>query len=180
MTQRFRAIPTKFKDAMLIEPTVHEDFRGFFKETFRANEYAELGIAEPFVQENVSWSTRHVLRGLHYDFNVAKLVQVVYGRTYHVIVDMREESETFRQWQAFILSHRNHRQVFVPKGFANGFLVLSDQAFVHYKQSAYFNPQTAQNLAWNDPEVRVEWPVDKPILSAQDGGDLKVWERRGR
>lgn len=175
MGSRFNVIKTKFDDAILIEPAVHEDFRGYFKETFRKNEYAEIGITEDFVQDNISWSTKNVIRGLHYDFNVAKLVQVIHGRTYHVIVDMREGSPTFKQWQSFILSHRNHRQVYVPKGFANGFLVLSDQAWVHYKQGTYFNPATALVLPWNDASVGVKWPIKQPVLSEQDGGDLSFF-----
>lgn len=160
---------------MLIQPMVFEDFRGYFKETFRKNQYAELGIEEEFVQDNISWSRKDVIRGLHYDYRVAKLVQVVCGRTYHVIVDMREDSPTYKQWQAFILSHENHRQIFVPKGFANGFLVLSDLAWVHYKQSDYFDPKSSHVLSWDDPEIGVKWPVQAPVLSEQDGGTTSFW-----
>lgn len=158
---------------MLIRPLVFEDFRGFFKETFRKNEFEKFGINSEFIQDNVSWSYRNVLRGMHYDFSVAKLVQVIHGRIYHVIVDMRENSETYKQWQSFILSSENHHQIYAPKGFANGFLVLSDQVWVHYKQDNYFNPKTSEILKWNDPSVNIKWPCSNPILSEQDGGNLK-------
>jgi dTDP-4-dehydrorhamnose 3,5-epimerase len=164
-----RTIKTKFDGPLLIEPVVHEDFRGYFKETFRRNIYKELGIDTDFVQDNISWSYRNVLRGMHYDHEVAKLVQVVKGRTYHVIVDMREDSSTYKQWQSFILSDTNHRQIFVPKGFANGFLVLSNVAFVSYKQGTYWSAEGDHTLLWNDPTVGIKWPIANPILSEKDG-----------
>lgn len=174
MSQRFQRIATKFDTACLIVPTLFEDYRGYFKECYRKNDFAALGIHDEFVQDNLSWSTRHVLRGMHYDFEVAKLVQVVHGRTYHVIVDLRAGSPTFKQWQSFILSEHNHRLIYVPKGFANGFLVLSDAALVSYKQSNYWNKETSHTLLWNDPSVNIGWPVKHPLLSEQDGGDLRV------
>ncbi|MBN2230609.1 MAG: dTDP-4-dehydrorhamnose 3,5-epimerase [Candidatus Thorarchaeota archaeon] len=167
--QGVRIIKTKFKEAVLIEPVVHDDYRGYFKETFRKNLYHELGIDTEFVQDNVSWSYRNVIRGMHFDFNVAKLVQVVQGRTYHVIADMRESSETYKEWQSFILSDSNHRQLFVPAGFANGFLVLSDTALVHYKQGTYWNSETDQGFPWDDPSIGIKWPIENPILSEKDG-----------
>ena len=172
LTERFRKIPTKFKEAFLIKPLVFEDYRGYFKETFRKNIFLDLGIDVDFVQDNVSWSYKNVLRGMHYDYNVAKLVQVIHGRTYHVIVDMNENSPTYKEWQSFTLSSDNHLQIFVPKGFANGFLVLSDQVWVYYKQSDYYNPATSRVLKWNDPSVNIKWPIQNPILSEQDGGNL--------
>ncbi len=164
-----RTVKTKFKEAVLIEPVVHEDYRGYFKETYKKNVYQELGIQTDFVQDNISLSYKNVLRGMHYDFNVAKLVQVVKGRTYHVIADMREDSPTFKQWQSFILSDSNHRQLFVPAGFANGFLVLSDIALVQYKQGTYWSAETDQGFLWNDPLVGIRWPIKDPILSEKDG-----------
>lgn len=164
-----RTNKTKFDGPLIIEPVVHEDFRGYFKETFRRNIYEELGIDTDFVQDNISWSYRNVLRGMHYDYEVAKLVQVVKGRTYHVIVDMREDSSTYKQWQSFILSDSNHHQIYVPKGFANGFLVLSEFAFVHYKQGTYWTASGDHTLLWNDPTVGIKWPIANPILSEKDG-----------
>ncbi|MFW9994126.1 MAG: dTDP-4-dehydrorhamnose 3,5-epimerase [Candidatus Odinarchaeota archaeon] len=168
MELRFKKIPTKFKEVCIIEPRVFEDYRGSFKETFRKNEFVELGIDVEFVQEDIAWSYKNVLRGMHYDYSMDQLVQVVYGRTYHVIVDMNENSPTYKQWQHFILSSDNHRQLFIPKGFANGYLVLSDQVWLHYKQSAYYNPATGKGLKWNDPSVGIKWPIPNPVLSDQD------------
>ena len=167
--ERFLKIPTKFKEAFLIKSMVFEDYRGYLKETFRKNEFFNLGITVEFIQDNISWSYKNVLRGMHYDYSVDKLVQVINGRTYHVIVDMNANSSTYKDWQAFIMSSDNHLQIFVPKGFANGFLVLSDHVWVHYKQSAYYNPATSQILKWNDPSVNIKWPTNNPILSDQDG-----------
>jgi dTDP-4-dehydrorhamnose 3,5-epimerase len=163
-----KAVQAALKDALIIVPEAHEDYRGFFMESFRASDYAAAGITTEFVQENLSHSTRGVLRGLHYDPNVAKLLQVVYGRTYHVIADMRPESPTYCQWQSFILSHENHKQVYVPPGCANGFYVLSEVVYVHYKQGTYFNPATERQVRWNDPVLGVKWPVEAPLLSEKD------------
>jgi dTDP-4-dehydrorhamnose 3,5-epimerase len=168
MTNRFRKVPTKFDSAFLIEPKVYEDFRGFFKETFRKNEFLDLGINVDFVQDNIAYSTKGVLRGMHYDHAVSKLVQVISGRTYHVIVDLRDGSPSFKKWQAFMLSGTNHKQIFVPAGFANGYFVLSDDAWVSYKQGTYFTDEGARVLKWNDPSVGIKWPFDNPILSEQD------------
>lgn len=159
---------SKIPGALVLVPTVHHDHRGFFKETFRAEEYRQLGIDVDFVQDNISFSTRGVLRGLHYDVNVSKLVQVVFGRTYHVIADMRPASPAYLQWEAFEFSHDAHKEVFVPAGVANGFVVLSDIAYVHYKQGTYWNPASDRTVRWDDPILGVTWPIDAPVLSAKD------------
>jgi dTDP-4-dehydrorhamnose 3,5-epimerase len=160
-------LPTTLKDALRIVLKAHSDHRGYFKEVFRAEDYTAISSA-PFVQENISRSERNVLRGLHYDPPMAKLVQVVYGRTYHVIVDLRPGSPTYLKWEAFDLSGDTHMQLFVPGGFANGFYVVSDVAYVHYKQTTYYNPRSERILRWNDPIVGVRWPVDNPNLSERD------------
>lgn len=160
-------VPTTLKDALLIKLKAHGDHRGFFKEVFRANEYDTVTRA-PFVQENISYSLRNVLRGLHYDPPMAKLVQVISGRTFHVIVDLRPDSPTYLKWQSFDLSADIHTQLFVPGGFANGFYVVSDGAYVHYKQTSYYNPATERILRWNDPVVGVKWPTETPTLSERD------------
>jgi dTDP-4-dehydrorhamnose 3,5-epimerase len=160
--------PTRIVGALIVIPDVYPDPRGSFKETFRVSEYAKGGITAAFVQDNVSRSTKGVLRGLHYDVNVTKLVQVICGETYHVIADMRQDSPTYLHWQAFTLSDEGHQQVFVPPGVANGFYVLSDVAFVHYKQGTYYNPATDRCVRWNDPALNVAWPGDVPILSDKD------------
>lgn len=163
-----RRIETELKDAFIIVPDVYKDHRGFFKEIFREEEYRKLGIETRLVQDSVSFSTKGVLRGLHYDFSVTKLVQVVYGQTYHVIADLRPESPTYRRWQAFTLSHENHWELLVPAGFGNGFYVMSDVALVLYKQGTYFNPATERLLRWNDPAIGIRWPTDDPIMSEKD------------
>ena len=160
--------PTTLKDALVITPTAHHDHRGFFKEIFRAEEYAANVTPARFVQENISCSRANVLRGLHYDPAMAKLVQVLHGRTYHVIVDLRRESPTYLKWEAFDLSGENHKQIFVPAGFANGFYVVSDLAYVHYKQTSYWDASAERILRWNDPAVGVKWPTDTPLLSDRD------------
>lgn len=154
---------------MLIEPDVFPDERGYFKETYSQQRYAQAGIAETFVQDNVSISRRGVLRGLHYDPRMAKLVQCLHGEIFDVVVDMRETSPTYLQWDAFTLSGENHRQLYVPAGFAHGFYVLSDIAIVSYKQSALYDPQYERAVRWNDPRIGVEWPAaGTPVLSAKD------------
>ena len=161
-------VPTTLKDALIINLTAYGDHRGFFKEVFREKDYAERVTRSPFVQENISCSPRNVLRGLHYDPPMEKLVQVVHGRTYHVIVDLRPESPTYLKWEKFDLSGDRHIQIYVPSGFANGFYVVSDFAYVHYKQTTYYSPETEKILRWNDPAVGVRWPTDTPILSDRD------------
>lgn len=163
-----KVIETSLQDARIFIAEAHEDHRGWFKETYRTSVWADAGITVPFVQDNISRSTKGVLRGLHYDFNVTKLITVIHGRTFHVIADMRPESPTYLKWQSFILSHENHKIVYVPAGFANGFYTLSDEAFVHYKQGTYFNPATERQVRWNDPILKVQWPDAAPILSDKD------------
>lgn len=161
-------VPTTLKDALVINLKAYRDHRGFFKETFRAHDFAARVSAIPFVQENISCSVRNALRGLHYDPAMAKLVQVVYGRTYHVIVDLRPDSPTFLKWESFDLSGDHHRLIYVPAMFANGFYTMSESAYVHYKQTSYYNPATERILRWNDPTVGVSWPTEAPDLSDRD------------
>ncbi|HXM18644.1 MAG TPA: dTDP-4-dehydrorhamnose 3,5-epimerase [Candidatus Tumulicola sp.] len=161
--------PTKFADAHLFVPDVFSDARGYFKETYARRKYEELGIADEWVQDAVSRSRKNVLRGMHYDMRMAKLAQVLVGRAYDVIVDVREGSPTYKQWQGFDLSGDNHMQVYVPKGFAHGFLALSDEVIFHYKMSAHFDPQHERVLSWKDPSVGIEWPIEgEPLLSPKD------------
>jgi len=156
----------------LIEPVVFGDQRGFFQETFNAARYAELGIAGPFVQDNHSRSRRGVLRGLHYQLvqPQAKLVSVVRGEVFDVAVDVRKGSSTFGQWVGDILSDTNHRQLYVPPGFAHGFCVLSDEVDFVYKCSDYYHPESERSILWNDPELNIDWPLseDEVSLSAKD------------
>jgi dTDP-4-dehydrorhamnose 3,5-epimerase len=152
---------TTLADALLLQPSVFPDERGFFCETFRAGELAAMGITESFVQDNHSRSTRGVLRGLHFAIGEgsSKLVRCGRGRIWDVIVDLRADSPTYRRWEGFELSDEDMRVLYVPVGFGHGFCVLSDVADVLYKQSAYYDTAVERGIAWNDPDVAVEWPL---------------------
>ncbi len=153
-------LETALADAKLIVPTVHGDARGFFCEFYRRDRFQELGIDTEFVQGNHSRSSRGVLRGLHLQIGagVAKLVCCARGEILDVIVDVRAGSPTYRSWQAFTLDDRSHHQLFVPVGFAHGFCTLSDLADVVYLQSGYYEPQLERTIAYDDPELAIEWP----------------------
>jgi dTDP-4-dehydrorhamnose 3,5-epimerase len=167
-----KAIPTKLDGVFILEPKVFGDTRGFFMESYNAKNTREaLGITEDFVQDNHSRSTKDVLRGLHYQMvrPQGKLVRVVKGRVFDVAVDMRKSSPTFGQWAGCELTEDNHRQFWIPAGFAHGFVVLSDSADFLYKTTDYYAPEHERCLIWNDPTVGIEWPIDyEPSLSAKD------------
>lgn len=165
---RFRRLPTEIAEVALIEPTIHGDDRGFFVETFRANEMAELGIGPEFVQENHSRSDAGVLRGIHVQPGQAKLVRCARGRVFDVAVDLRPGSPTYRRWEGYELDDVDHRQLLIPAGFGHGFCVLSDTADVIYRVSSYYDPEVEWGVAWDDPEIAVDWPVREPILSERD------------
>ena len=164
-------VQTKLHDCVIIEPKVFGDERGFFLETFQAERYLELAkIRLPFVQDNHSRSSRGVLRGLHFQKTKpqGKLVRVVRGKVYDVAVDMRKDSLTFGQWESVILSEDNKTQLWVPPGFAHGFVVLSDTADFEYKCTDYYDSSDEGSILWNDPELNIPWPIDNPILSDKD------------
>lgn len=164
-------IETLFLEGVLvIEPQVFGDARGFFQETYQQRRYTEAGIDAIFVQDNVSLSTAGILRGLHFQYPAgqAKLVYVLSGSVYDVVVDIRAGSPTFGRWVGTELSADNHRQVFVPAGFAHGFCVLSDRALFAYKCSDYYNPAAEGGIAWNDPALAIDWPVERPLVSEKD------------
>jgi len=165
-----RRLETQLDGVVLIEPEVHGDERGFLVETFRDNGWRELGVEVEFVQENHSRSGRGILRGLHFQTRPgqAKLVRCLRGLIWDVAVDLRRDSPTHRRWEGYELDDARHRQLFVPAGFGHGFCVLSDQADVAYKLSSYYDPTTEAGIAWDDPDVRVEWPISEPILSERD------------
>ncbi|HEY8297001.1 MAG TPA: dTDP-4-dehydrorhamnose 3,5-epimerase [Candidatus Baltobacteraceae bacterium] len=161
--------PTKFPDVTIVAPVVFADARGLFKEVFSRGEYARIGIASAFVQDNVSLSRKGVLRGLHYDLRMGKLVQCLSGRIFDVFVDMREGSPTRYRWDSIELTGENHLQVYLPPGFAHGFYTLSDEAVVLYKQSATYDPAYERAIGWRDGRIGVTWPLDgEPILSPKD------------
>jgi dTDP-4-dehydrorhamnose 3,5-epimerase len=158
-------------DVILIEVRAFEDERGLFMETYRAADFAAHGIAAPFVQDNYSYSTRGVLRGLHYQKEPAvqaKLVRVVLGQVYDVAVDIRVGSPTYGRWVGEVLSAENRRQLYVPPGFAHGFCVLGDAAGVAYKVTADYAPDLDRGIRWDDPLIGVQWPIADPVLSPKD------------
>jgi dTDP-4-dehydrorhamnose 3,5-epimerase len=159
---------TKLDGVLLVKPDCFEDFRGVYVETYNEKAYNEAGIDVKFVQDDYSWSTKHVLRGLHGDATTWKLVSCPIGKLMLAVVNYDKESPQYRQWETFILSERNCQQVLVPPKFANGHLVLSDRAVFSYKQSTYYSGGTQFTVKWNDPEVGIWWPVKEPILSKRD------------
>jgi dTDP-4-dehydrorhamnose 3,5-epimerase len=163
--------PLQIPDVILITPRVFADERGFFLETYRKNDFSEHGIAVDFVQDNHSFSVKGMLRGLHFQkppMAQDKLVRVVTGEVFDVAVDLRSGSPTFGKWVGAKLSGENKQLLFVPKGFAHGFLTLSDTAHFEYKVSNYYSPENDSGLLWNDPDVGVEWPINNPILNKRD------------
>jgi dTDP-4-dehydrorhamnose 3,5-epimerase len=156
--------------ALLIVPATFADERGYFKETYSAARYAEAGIRETFVQDNVSLSDRDVLRGLHGDLRMAKLVQVLAGSAYDVIADVRPESPTYGRWVGEYLRAGEHRQLYIPAGCLHGFLSLEDGTILSYKQSAAYDPASEFAVAWDDSTLAIDWPLDgrKPRLSPKD------------
>lgn len=165
-------LETTLKDAYLIKPQFFNDERGFFVETYSKQKFADLGIDADFVQDNHSMSvTRGVLRGLHFQkppYAQAKLVRVTRGAVYDVIVDLRKDSPTFGKWEGFELTANNHLMLFVPRGFAHGFCTLEDYTEFQYKCDNLYNKESEGGLPWDDPELKIYWPVQEPILSAKD------------
>lgn len=164
-------VATKLKDCVIIEPEVFRDERGFFLETFQSIKYDDLaGITLPFVQDNYSRSSKGVLRGLHFQKTKpqGKLVRVVRGEVYDVAVDLRKNSNTFCQWESVVLSEHNQKQLWVPPGFAHGFLVLSETADFDYKCTDFYDPSDEGVILWNDQNLDISWPIEKPILSFKD------------
>jgi dTDP-4-dehydrorhamnose 3,5-epimerase len=163
-------LPTKLDGLLLLAPAVYGDDRGFFAETYRESVLADLGVHDTFVQDNHSRSARGVLRGLHFHIGkgTSKLVRCGRGRIWDVAVDLRPDSPTYRRWEGYELSDENMRQLYIPPGFAHGFVVLSEIADVLYKQSAYYSPDVERGIRFDDPDVGVAWP---------DGDDVLVSER---
>jgi dTDP-4-dehydrorhamnose 3,5-epimerase len=177
-----RALAVRLAGLVVIQPSVHGDERGFFCETYRHNWHAELGIPPQmqFVQDNHSHSHRGVVRGMHFHIGdgVAKLVRCARGRIIDVAVDLRRGSPTYAQWEAVELDDESMRELFVPVGFAHGFCVLSDVADVLYKQTAYYDPDVERGIAWDDPDVAIDWPLrpDELIVSERDAAAPRLSE----
>jgi len=161
---------TKLDGVVLVEPQVHGDERGFFVETFSAEAWRGLGVDAEFVQHNHSRSSKGTLRGLHFQTSPgqAKLLRCARGAILDVAVDLRKGSPTYGQWEGHVLDDERHHQLFVPIGFAHGFVVLSDIADVAYLVSSVYDPETEAGIAWDDPDVGVDWQVAEPLLSARD------------
>jgi dTDP-4-dehydrorhamnose 3,5-epimerase len=166
-----KANKTKLNDVLIIEPKVFEDERGFFMESFNHSDFEKLiGRKVQFVQDNHSKSAKGVLRGLHYQVKKpqGKLVRVTQGKVLDVVVDLRSNSSTFRQWQSFELSSENKRQLWIPEGFAHGFLTLTDNVEFLYKTTDYYSPENERSIVWNDPELKIDWQLDSKSLIVSD------------
>ncbi len=166
-----RKIPISLPGVFILEPRVFGDERGFFLESYNERVFADVGIRERFVQDNHSSSRRNVLRGLHYQLKQAqgKLVRVVEGEILDVAVDVRRSSPTFGGWEAVLLSGENKRMLWIPVGFAHGFVVISERAQVLYKATDYYAPEHERTLRWNDPDLKIDWKLQgEPIVSAKD------------
>jgi dTDP-4-dehydrorhamnose 3,5-epimerase len=158
-------------EVILVEAKAFSDERGFFMESFKESVFAENGIKTKFVQDNYSHSIKGVLRGLHYQKDPkaqAKLVMAVTGEIFDIAVDVRQDSPTYGKWVSEILSEQNHKLLYVPKGFAHGFVVLSNEADVVYKVDAEYSPEHERGILWDDPEVGIKWPIEKPIMIRKD------------
>lgn len=169
---KFEFVSTPIVDLIIIEPTVFGDHRGYFMETYHREIFAQNGVSATFVQDNQSSSQKGVLRGLHFQkkYPQGKLVRVISGAVFDVAVDIRTDSDTFGKWFGIVLSAENKKQLFVPPGFAHGFLVLSEKAEFVYKCTDFYHPEDESGIAWNDPDIGIEWPtLDVPyILSEKD------------
>jgi dTDP-4-dehydrorhamnose 3,5-epimerase len=166
-----KTIETGIPGVLVVEPAVFGDERGFFMETWHASRYRSAGLPDRFVQSNLSRSGRGVIRGLHYQFPEpqGKLVSVLEGRVFDVAVDIRTGSPTFRQWAGVELSAQNHRQLYVPEGFAHGFCVLGESALLSYLCTTEYRAEYDAAIAWDDPEIGIRWPVQDGTLSTRDG-----------
>jgi dTDP-4-dehydrorhamnose 3,5-epimerase len=166
-----KRIDTQLEGLFIVEPKVFGDSRGFFLESYNERVLAELGIRERFVQDNHSYSSRNVVRGLHYQIQQpqGKLIRVIVGEILDIVVDVRKSSRTYGKWEAIPLSGENKRMLWIPAGFAHGFRVVSESAHVLYKATDFYAPERERTIAWNDPELKIDWQLDgEPIVSAKD------------
>lgn len=156
---------------VLVQPKIFADARGFFAETFKESEFLEQGIELSFKQDDLTLSNKNVLRGLHYQIGPGaqgQMVQVVKGRVWDVVVDIRANSPTFKKWVGTELNDENHYGLYMPPGFAHGFVVLSAEACLYYKCTAEYNPAIERGIKWDDPELDIKWPISRPIVSEKD------------
>jgi len=179
-----KARPLTIPDIILFEPKVFSDDRGFFFESFNQNDFEKIaGISPTFVQDNHSKSTKGVLRGLHYQLHPkaqGKLIRAIQGEIFDVVVDIRKDSPTFGQWHGEVLSADNKKQLWIPLGFAHGFLTLSESAEVLYKATDFYAPEFERCIAWNDTEIGIEWPIQNaPLLSGKDQAGVSLYDVEG-
>jgi dTDP-4-dehydrorhamnose 3,5-epimerase len=160
-------LETRLEGLVLIKPVVHGDHRGFFNETYRRNVYADLGVSDEFVQDNHSRSKHGIVRGMHFQHGMAKLVRCARGAILDVVVDLRRGSPDFGQWEGFELNDENLHQLYVPDGFGHGFCVLSEMADVIYKCSSYFKEEDEGGISYNDPDVGIEWPEGIELIPSE-------------
>jgi dTDP-4-dehydrorhamnose 3,5-epimerase len=174
----FERLDTSIDGLVRLRPHVISDDRGFFFETYRRSDFAQLGIDVEFVQDNHSRSVRGTIRALHFQLRPgqAKLIRCARGSIYDVAVDLREGSPTYGRYEAFELSDENAHQIFIPVGFAHGFCVTSAEADVTYKVSSYYDGATERGIAWDDPDIGVQWPVDEPLVSERDRSNPRLAE----
>ena len=163
-----KVLKTKLKGVLQIFPDIFGDLRGQFVETYNEELYKKNGINVRFVQDDISVSTKNVLRGIHGDNKTWKLLSCLYGKLYFVVVNCDENSKDFGKWQSFILSDTNRQQILVPPKYGNAYLVLSKKAIFTYKQSEYYNPKRQSTYKWNDSRFKIKWPIKNPILSERD------------
>ena len=170
--------PTTLPGVLEIVPAVYSDSRGYFMETYQLLRYHDNGLNQPFVQDNLSYSVKDTLRGLHLQHpnDQGKLVQVIQGEIYDVAVDVRRNSETFGKWIGVTLSDVNKKQLYIPEGFAHGFCVTSHEAYVLYKCTAYYSPECEVGILWSDPLINIEWPTKMPLLSLKDAQNQALKE----
>jgi len=179
-----KTIPLTIPDIILFEPKVFSDDRGFFFESFNQNDFEKIaGISPTFVQDNHSKSTKGVLRGLHYQLHPkaqGKLIRAIQGEIFDVVVDIRKDSPTFGQWHGEVLSADNKKQLWIPLGFAHGFLTLSESAEVLYKSTDFYAHEFEMCIAWNDTEIGIEWPIQNaPLLSGKDQAGVSLYDVEG-
>ncbi|MFC1558617.1 dTDP-4-dehydrorhamnose 3,5-epimerase [candidate division KSB1 bacterium] len=163
-----KVLKTKLDNVLLIKPDVFEDHRGEYIEIYNKELYKKHNIDISFVEDDISVSTKNVLRGIHGDADTWKLISCLYGKFYLVVVNCDKNSKRFGKWQSFVLSEKNRMQVLVPPKFGNGHLVLSEKTIFHYKQSTYYDPKKQFTYMWNDPQFNIWWPVKNPVLSQRD------------
>jgi len=173
-------IKTKLHGLLILEPKVFPDDRGYFLETWNSKRYEQAGIPGTFVQDNISFSKKGILRGLHFQHPQpqGKLIQVLSGEVVDVVVDIRIGSPTYGQWLGEVLSETNHRQMYVPPGFAHGYCVTSKSALFSYKCTDFYNPATEQGIIWNDPDIGIKWPMAQPVLSPKDAAYPRLKDLR--